>query len=136
MQKPGLEYRTTVVCIDSYDDRIPCGRYYNLSEKEGKQFRGVIPFLSHMERTLDGMGLPQSFTTVRTFGAATGQMPGAPQEADIRDGKLATFLVRVLFRQNASWQGSVVWMEGKREQSFRSVLELIFLIDSALNEKI
>ena len=33
-----------------------------------------------------------------------------------------------------NWQGSVTWVEGKREQSFRSVLELILLIDSALRE--
>jgi hypothetical protein len=38
----------------------------------------------------------------------------------------------VLFRQNASWQGSITWMEGKQEQSFRSALELIFLMNSAL----
>ena len=137
MQKKGLgyEYRTTVVCIDSYEDRIPCGRYYNLSEEDGKQFSGVMQFLSQMEKTLDGIGFPQSFTATRSFGAVTGHMPGAPPDTDIRDGKLATFLVRVLFRQNASWQGSVVWTDGGQEQSFRSAMELLFLIDSALGEK-
>ena len=47
------------------------------------------------------------------------------------NGDVATFAVRVLFRQNASWQGSILWVEGDREESFRSVLELIFLLDSA-----
>ena len=47
-------------------------------------------------------------------------------------GKLATFYVRILFRQNASWQGSVAWLEGGSEQRFRSVLELLLLLDSAL----
>ena len=47
---------------------------------------------------------------------------------------MATFAVRVLFRQNASWQGEVTWLEGKREESFRSVLELILLMDGALQE--
>jgi len=41
--------------------------------------------------------------------------------------------VKVLFRQNASWQGSIAWLEGKREESFRSVLELLLLIDSAVS---
>ncbi|MBQ3147093.1 MAG: hypothetical protein IJB91_05120 [Oscillospiraceae bacterium] len=49
-----------------------------------------------------------------------------------RPGDLATFAVKILFRQNASWQGSVTWLEGKREQSFRSVLELILLMSTAL----
>ena len=51
----------------------------------------------------------------------------APQK-----GKKATFLIRILFRQHASWQGSVTWLEGGGEQTFRSVMELIHLMDSAL----
>jgi len=39
---------------------------------------------------------------------------------------------RILFRQNASWQGSVVWVEGRQEERFRSALELVLLMDSAL----
>jgi hypothetical protein len=50
-------------------------------------------------------------------------------------GKVATFATKVLFRQNASWQGSVSWVEGQREEAFRSVLELLFLIDSAISEE-
>lgn len=34
------------------------------------------------------------------------------------------FYIRVLFRQNATWQGSVEWPEGRRRVNFRSVLEL------------
>lgn len=42
-------------------------------------------------------------------------------------------MVCVLFRQNASWQGSEQWIEGAREESFRSVLELALLMDGALS---
>ena len=31
-----------------------------------------------------------------------------------------TFIIRVQHRQNASWQGSVQWVEGGKEQHFRS----------------
>ncbi|MBQ6876068.1 MAG: hypothetical protein IJN46_07520 [Lachnospiraceae bacterium] len=48
-------------------------------------------------------------------------------------GIKATFSVQILFRQNASWQGSVLWVERKIEESFRSVLELLLLIDNALS---
>jgi hypothetical protein len=41
--------------------------------------------------------------------------------------------VRVLFRQNASWQGSLTWLEEGKEESFRSVLELLLLMHSALD---
>ncbi|MCI9263720.1 MAG: hypothetical protein HFF06_04025 [Oscillospiraceae bacterium] len=50
-----------------------------------------------------------------------------------RTGELATFDIRILFRQNSSWQGSVLWQEGDREESFRSVLELVLLMDSAMD---
>ena len=38
----------------------------------------------------------------------------------------------MIFRQNASWQGSVTWLDKGREESFRSVLELLLLMDSAI----
>ena len=42
--------------------------------------------------------------------------------------------VRILFRQNASWQGTVLWSEGGQEERFRSALELALLLDSALEQ--
>lgn len=45
----------------------------------------------------------------------------------------SSFIVNVTHRQNATWQGTVTWVDGSRTQSFRSALELMFLIDSAVN---
>ena len=50
-------------------------------------------------------------------------------------GTAATFELRILFRQHASWQGELLWLERSDRQSFRSVLELITLMDSALRAK-
>ena len=50
-------------------------------------------------------------------------------------GHKASFIVRVTSRQNATWQGTVTWTDGQRTQPFRSALELIRLIDSALLEQ-
>lgn len=46
-----------------------------------------------------------------------------------------TFVVQILNRQNATWQGVITWTEGRQTQSFRSALEMIKLIDSALAEE-
>ena len=43
-----------------------------------------------------------------------------------------TFVVKVNYRQNASWQGSIRWLEKDIEKNFRSTLELIKLMDSAV----
>ena len=50
-------------------------------------------------------------------------------------GEIATFLVTVLFRQSASWQGTVLWVEGKKSEDFRSVLDLLKLITSLRGEE-
>lgn len=44
----------------------------------------------------------------------------------------STFIVQVQFCQNSTWQGTVAWTEQKKEQRFRSTLELIKLMDEAL----
>lgn len=47
----------------------------------------------------------------------------------------STFVVQVQFCQNSSWQGTIAWTEQKKEQRFRSTLELIKLIDEALTSE-
>lgn len=49
-------------------------------------------------------------------------------------GKDATFIIRVSHRQHSSWQGEVTWIDKKKKEYFRSALELIRLIDGALND--
>lgn len=130
----GRKYRETVVCIDAYDSGVPTGTIYNPYLTEPKPFHGVTQFLKETDRMLNDMNLPQSFTETRTFGAPSfaEETNAAAQETVRTDGKLATFSVNVFFRQNASWQGTVTWLDKGREESFRSVLELIMLMDSAL----
>lgn len=130
----GEEYRTTLVCIDSYQEGIPAGRFYNPYKKEGNSFRGIMEFLWKMENALETMEFPKAYTTVRTFQNSEKDTTDPPIPHH-KNGKHATFALKVLFRQNASWQGHVTWLEGKKEQGFRSVLELVLLINSALTEK-
>ena len=128
----GNEYRTTTVCVDSYENQVLVGRFYNPHYPDGIKFHGVMDFLLKMEEMLDQMNFPQAFSDVRTF-TKTSIIPSREtQEVRIQKGEIATFALRVLFRQNTSWQGSVGWLEGEREESFRSVLELLFLVNSAV----
>jgi hypothetical protein len=125
------EYRTTVICVDEYDNGVMSGRLFNPYMKGGECFSSLMNLLVSMDNLLDKMRLPQSFEAKRSF--VPMKSPPAPADDENRhNGKKATFAVRILFRQNASWQGSVTWLEGKMEESFRSTLELIFLMRSAL----
>ena len=52
-----------------------------------------------------------------------------------RQKKTETFIIKVMDQQNANWQGSVTWVDEQREQYFRSTLELLKLIDGALEKR-
>ncbi len=43
-----------------------------------------------------------------------------------------TFVVKIEYCQNETWQGKVVWAEENRTERFRSMLELIKLMDEAM----
>lgn len=129
----GNEYRTTIVCVDSYDNDVLAGRFYNPSLSEGETFQSLTQFLVKMNQALDVINLPQAFSAARAFAPPSRGKTGSSPQTEAQEGALATFAVRVIFRQNASWQGSVTWLEEGREQSFRSALELILLINSALD---
>ena len=46
--------------------------------------------------------------------------------------KEETFLIRISECQNATWQGSILWAERKKKKYFRSTLEMLSLIDEAV----
>ena len=43
------------------------------------------------------------------------------------------FIINILQQQNASWQGTITWVDENKTQNFRSALELIRLIDSTMD---
>ena len=49
--------------------------------------------------------------------------------------KKQTFIIEVEDVQDGSWQGSIEWLQGKKKQSFRSVMELLSLMDSAVEKR-
>lgn len=51
-----------------------------------------------------------------------------------RSNGKGTFIVKILSSENSTWQGSVTWAEKTKTEHFRSALELIKLIDGAVNE--
>lgn len=126
--------RVTVVCVDSAEDGLLTGRLYNPYLSAGVEFKNLMQFLLTMETLLDELQLPQPFNAQRSFGHPEEPLVTLADSGPQR-GKAATFSVRVIFRQNASWQGSVTWLEGEKEESFRSVLELVLLMYSATGDE-
>lgn len=54
------------------------------------------------------------------------------QDTNKQVGRKASFILRITSRQYATWQGSISWTEKGVTKHFRSALELLKLIDSAI----
>lgn len=63
----GEELRTTLVCVDSYDDGVLRGRFYNPYLLAGTTFLSLSQFLQEFEQALDHIDFPKAFTITRTF---------------------------------------------------------------------
>ena len=88
---------------------------------------------------MNEIDFPQESTVVRSFDPpAQREGPKHRNGKEVKNmtiqderGGQATFIVQIKYRQNATWQGDVVWAEQNRKVYFRSALELMKIIDSA-----
>ena len=143
------ENGSVLICIDEYNEGEMSGRIYSMSESEPEHFSSAIKLVKQVGRIIDEGNGPQSTMKVRKFfkNKQEEEIKNNQNQTDkIVDNKKvttakinahgieATFRVRIMFRQNASWQGMVYWAEKNREENFRSVLELLMLIDSSFAE--
>lgn len=129
------------ICIDRAISEFYQGRFYHKYQKEPHIFNDVKELLRLMEDLFDKCGYPQSSTQNRFFQEKKDKntVKGASQVADIdqvlnQNGDLATFIVHVKHRHHSTWQGEVVWAEKNEKRTFRSALELLKLIDNAIED--
>ena len=47
---------------------------------------------------------------------------------------IAVFCIQILFREHYTWQGRLIWQNGRQEYVFHSAIELIQLVDEILAE--
>ena len=91
-------------------------------------------FTKQNTRTGDGSAESAAtfnFTEPRKFSLML-HLDAQPASAPRKKGSGTTFELKILFRQHSSWQGILLWKEKRISHNFRSVLELVILIDSAL----
>ena len=119
------------------------GRLFSRYLEEPYIFVDLIHMIHKMEEIFDLYGFPQEFLSPRTFkGGKSGvkkisveRNNDMSHELQIeRDGTKCTFEITVKFRQNATWQGQILWAEKNLKQNFRSVLEMLKLMDEALTD--
>ena len=63
-----------------------------------------------------------------------GRKPLSADQSCNSSRQKGTFIVQIEYCQKGTWQGKVVWAEENRTERFRSMLELVKLMDEALAE--
>ena len=112
------------------------------------EFVNLVQMIDKMEEVFDTKGFPEAFMTPKMFKASNGNRINKEVDGNVSmkdnnnstiqtesGGSKCTFEINVRFRQNASWQGQILWVEKNLKQNFRSVLEMLKLMDEALSDE-
>jgi len=132
------------ICLDRAENGDYAGHIWHQYQDEPIEYKNTIELIREMDALYDQWNFPQRSTEHWTFinendKTRRTEKKGAGQQMDTRriqdkKGDKGTFIVHVKYRQNSTWQGEVIWAERKQKQYFRSALELLKLVDSALDE--
>ncbi len=140
-----------LVAVDQKNGSDYSGRIYTKYEREPRSFNGMGEMINLMDAQYDRWCFPQSASINRAFtrkgfqknAARVHSQQSLIEYADTvphydaiftEQGKLGSFYVQTRFRQNATWQGDVYWLEEDRWSGFSSALELMKLMDDASSE--
>lgn len=112
---------------------------YSMFYDKSVPFRTAAEMLTVLDSLYHALNCPQPTMRLRRFGPNPTEVRilSAMERSENMDKLLgnnqkATFVVNVLFQQNASWQGTVSWLNQGKTLPFRSLLELLKLMDSAI----
>lgn len=129
-------------CIDSNEQGTLQGRLYCGGKKQAVFFPDIHQILFSMEKYFDEIRFPMASTESRSFSdnkpaklAERGGKLMHDRSLSKHKGKKSTFIVQVQYRQNATWQGKIIWTEENKVQYFRSALEMLKLIDSTFESE-
>lgn len=131
-----------MLCIDRNGGGLIEGFLYHGYRKEGIPIRGYEQVIRTAEELFNALGFPFMGTGNRDIHGRIHSCQKKERMARVlrddelleKHGNMGTFVIRVQHRQHSSWQGRVTYLEENKSVYFRSALELIKIIDGALDE--
>lgn len=131
-----------VLCVDRKDRGSIEGKLYHGYSREGILFKGYEDIIKTAEKLFNALGFPYMGTGDRDIEGRTHSytkkegMTRVLKDEEMleKHGDMGTFVIRVQHRQHSSWQGRVTYLEKDESVYFRSALELIKIIDGALDK--
>ena len=131
-----------VLCVDGADKTGFSGRLYHRFSAEPLGFDSMTGMLLEMEKLFDGIQFPWRGDRPRVFvkreEAQTEYKEKYMTDEELleKHGQQQTFIVRVQHRQNSTWQGQITWAEKNIKLNFRSVWEMVHMMENAIYEDI
>ena len=127
--------------IDRMSDNDYSGRIWHQYGGDETPFYSIKEMIYEMEALYDQWGFPQNSIHYRVFDEPASRTYRKPVRGEKnpdwmtgRQGELATFIAYVRYRQNATWQGELVWVEKQEKISFSSVLEFLRIMDMGMKK--
>ncbi|MBC8560442.1 hypothetical protein [Fumia xinanensis] len=142
MEPISFPITSKVIIYLSNSPREPvCGQIYSVYYNAFMDFCGVAQLLRAMESLYDTLDMPQASCENQAFHPLKrAKKNGDDRMIESRAGHRksveadqATFLVHVIYRQYNTWQGRITWMQDKTSRNFKSVFEMLKLMDDAMN---
>lgn len=121
------------ISVNGFENGCLSGIIYHKGAAPGIRFENFLEMMLQMNRILDELEYPKRTMDYRKFGGMKLPEPPVREYGQLENGKLATFKINVTFRYNASWQGQIIWLEGKEKQEFESFLQMTCWIEQVLN---
>nr|WP_297704397.1 hypothetical protein [uncultured Butyrivibrio sp.] len=141
------------VCINGSKNGDFQGALYHQYADEPIPFDSVIKLLILVDELLDEWDFPQKSLDPRTFKAPNVvrntrrtnsedelvidkiQQAYGTRNIQKQSGELGTFIVQIVYRQNATWQGQVLMVETNEKKEFSSAMELLRIMDDSLKSR-
>jgi len=135
-----------IVCVTSRSNTSFQGTIEHSQSRETQQFRSFAEMLMLIESRRIVLKLPSPDLTLRSWKETeelklSGKEENSMGKEDLSDFQKAfqksggqEFFIHIMFRQHVSWQGEISWLNSEKSLYFRSMLEMIMLLQEALDE--
>lgn len=121
------------------------GEFRHLYARESQTFNSISEFIYKLELMLEQIKIPQATTRCRKWWGdpckcRCGDDNDAPEKQwEFSEDPLMIngsaglfFLIHIRYRCNSSWQGEIRWLKKNCTMMFRSVLELLMVLEGTV----
>ena len=131
---------SVVIYVDEVDGGAVKGSFQHMVQEKERPFSSFGDLILELDCMMDALGEPQSYTERRRWETPHNRRRRpAPKcrkmlgrKAVQRRGRAATVVLYIHMRRNSTWQGELIWIEVGKSVFFRSALELLHLLETAV----